>query len=388
MCNRQHKIKLLGVLVLLPVFWMNAQTALYNAGNIRIHGSGTLGFHTNLINDSAFDQNQGLAGFYGFNALTVSGALAPEFFDVEVAVDNGLILANGIASANITTFVVGNVFTPRNQPDVYYEFLSNAFYVGENNGTKVDGYAAVSDQVNFTFPVGDSQFLRPLILNSGASNPFAKCAYFFDNPNSPTTFPSFDTESKPRTLGAISTVEFWRLEGTVTSSISISWDSRSNIGALSPDSNTIIPVAWSKSGNQWISLGVTARGGDLTQGFVTSENFVPDDYEIITFGSLAVPEELITLDNYIVTPNGDGVNDFLEIPQLELSPNNSVRIFDRNGLMVFEQTNYTNEFVGIANTDNLVIKRNAGLPYGVYFYVASLDDLGLNFQGYLYLSTK
>lgn len=380
--------KALYISLFLAGFFAQAQTALYNAGNIRIHGSGQLGFHTNLINDTAFDQNQGLAGFYGFNTLTVSGAIAPEFFDVDVAVDNGLVLANGIASANITTFVVGNVFTPRNQPDVYYEFLGNAFYVGETNSTKVDGYAAVSNQVNFTFPVGDSQLLRPLILNSGGNNPFAKCAYFFESPTNPSTFPAFDMDRKPRTLGNISFREFWRLEGVVTSSISISWDNRSNIGALSTDINTIVPVAWSKSSNQWVSLGVTARGGDLTQGFVSSQNFLPDDYEIITFGSLAEPEELINLDNYIVTPNGDGVNDYLEIPQLELSPNNSVRIFDRNGLMVFEQINYTNEFVGIANTDNLVIKRNAGLPFGVYFYVVTLDDLGLNFQGYLYLSTK
>lgn len=380
--------KLLFIIVLLVSFSNQAQTELYNAGNIRIHGGGTLGFHTNLINDNTFDQNQGLAGFYGANALTVSGAFVPQFFDVELAVANGLFLVTGVATANNTNFIVGDVVTPRNQPDVFYHFLQDAFYVGEGNATKIDGYAALSGQQNFTFPVGDAVFLRPLILNSTGTNTLAKCAYFFENPNSPTTFPSFDTAQRPRTLGPVSTVEFWRLEGSVTSNISISWNDRSNIGALNTDINAIIPVGWSKTGNLWVSLGVTARGGDINQGFVTSENFVPDDYEIITFGSLAEPQEILMLDNYIVTPNGDGINDELIIPELELSPNNSVRIFDRNGLLVFEQLNYTNEFNGFANTDNLVINRESGLPQGVYFYLVTLDDLNLDFQGFLYLSKK
>ncbi len=380
--------KLLYISVFLFGLFTQAQTAFHNAGNIRVHANGQLSLHTNLINNNTWDSNQGLVGFYGDNPLSVVGAFVPEFYDVEVALNNGLLLNTGISTENNTNFIAGDVVTPRNQTDIYYHFLQDAFYVGASNPSKIDGYAALSGQSSFIFPVGDAQFLRPLIITSVANNALAKCAYFFESPTNPSTFPSFDIDRKPRTLGPISTREFWRLEGNVTSNISISWDTRSAIGALNTDINAIVPVAWSKSGQQWISLGVTARGGDLDQGFVTSENFLPDDYDIITFGALATPTEILTLDNYIVTPNGDGINDFLEIPQLELSPNNSVRIFDRNGLMVFEQLNYTNEFVGIANTDNLVIKRNSGLPFGVYFYVITLDDLDLNFQGFLVLSVK
>ena len=96
-------------------------------------------------------------------------------------------------------------------------------------------------------------------------------------------------------------------------------------------------------------------------------------------------EELLTLDNYYVSPNGDGINDFLEIPELELSPNNRLEIYDRRGLKVFQMDNYQNEFTGISNVDNLVLNRNIGLPEGLYFYIVSMDDLGLNFQGFLFL---
>jgi gliding motility-associated-like protein len=96
---------------------------------------------------------------------------------------------------------------------------------------------------------------------------------------------------------------------------------------------------------------------------------------------------LISTDNFIVTPNGDGINDALEIPEIALSPNNTIHIFDRYGLKVFEMQNYTNtEFTGVATTNNFVIAKDKGLPSGVYFYILSLDDINLDFQGFFYLA--
>lgn len=365
----------------------SAQTALYNSGNIRIHQEGQLGFHTDLINDSAFDENLGLAGFYGVTPLTVSGAFIPLFFDVELANDNGVLLQVGLDNANNTNFISGDFLTPRNQSDVTYNFLPDAFYVGEGNFSKVNGYAEVISQQNFTFPIGDNQQLRPLILNSEGINPSAKCAYFLEDPNSPTSFDEgFDTENRPRDMGAISTVEFWRLVGNVSSTVSISWNERSNMAALTDDVSTVVPVGWNKSTGRWERLGEGGAVGDLNQGFVVSASFIPDNYEILTFGVLGEPTDILDLDNYLITPNGDGLNDFLTIPELEQSPNNILRIYDRNGLKVFEKRNYVNEFNGFSNVDNMVIAREKGLPIGIYFYIVSMEDLNLDFQGFLYLS--
>ncbi|WP_299529426.1 gliding motility-associated C-terminal domain-containing protein [Ulvibacterium sp.] len=379
--------KILYILVLLQSSGIMAQPALYNSGNIRIHEQGQLGFHTNLINDSAFDQNLGLAGFYGFAPLTVSGAFIPSFFDVELANDSAVLLEVGLDNANNTNFISGDFLTPRNQSDVTYNFLPQAFYVGEGNFSKVNGYAEIISQQNFTFPIGDNLQLRPLILNSEGVNPSAKCAYFLEDPNNPTSFEEgFDTENRPRDIGAISTVEFWRLVGNVSSTISISWNERSNIGAITEDIGTIIPMGWNKSTGRWESLGEGGAVGDLNQGFVVSAPFIPDNYEIITFGTLGEPTDILDLDNYLITPNGDGLNEFLVIPELEQSPNNILRIYDRNGLKVFEKRNYVNEFNGFSNVDNMVIAREKGLPIGIYFYIVSLEDLNLDFQGFLYLS--
>ncbi|WP_052598771.1 gliding motility-associated C-terminal domain-containing protein [Aureispira sp. CCB-QB1] len=65
------------------------------------------------------------------------------------------------------------------------------------------------------------------------------------------------------------------------------------------------------------------------------------------------------------TPNGDGVNDFWEIPCLNLFTNR-VQVFNRWGLPVFETVNYDGTWNG----------RNLGqdVPDGTYYYVISVDE--------------
>lgn len=374
------------ILVLLWALGLQAQTALYNSGNIRIHDEGQIGFHTDLINNAAFDQNLGLAGFYGISTISVSGAFMPTFFDTEIANDQGVMLNTGISVRSNTNFVAGNFMTPRIQQDVYFNFLQDAFYVGEGDLSKVDGYVTLNNEQNFIFPVGDSEQLRSLTLNSSGTNSFAKCAYYFENPSNPASFPqSFDPTKKPRTMGDISEVEFWHLEGSVSSNIQISWNARSNMAALTEEVDKIIPVGWNIGGKSWVNLGAASVVGDLNQGFLISDNFVPNDYAIITFAAEATAKELLTLDNYLVTPNEDGVNDALYIEELELSNDDTISIYNRQGQKVYEEDNYTNGFTGYSNMDNLVVNRAAGLPNGVYFYVIAMKDLKLNYQGFLYL---
>lgn len=380
--------KLLSILVgILSVFVAHAQTALQNTGNLRIHENGQMGFHTDLVNDGLFDENQGLAGFYGDSVISVSGALFPSFFDAEFLTQNGVALNTTVNILNNANFVTGDVTTPGTDTGTTLNFLDNAFSTGETDISKVDGYTSMAGQQNFTFPVGDVEYLRPLILNSQGVNTVSKCAYFFEDPNMPSTFAtSFSTSARPNDISDIGTVEFWRLEGSVPSTVQLSWSERSDIGNLTDDVSEIVLVGWSKASNQWVNLGGPASVGNLTQGFAVSDPFIPDDYAAITFGAAGLPREFLDLENYLVTPNGDGINDFLEIPELAQSPNNHVKIYDRNGSKVFDRINYTNEFNGFATTDKLVISQGEGLPSGVYFYIVSLDDLNLDFQGFLYLA--
>lgn len=365
-----------------------AQSALYNNGSIRIHPEGQLGVHTHLINNAVFDENQGLVGFYGNIPLTLSGTVVPVFFDVELANDSGWLLQQSLDNSNNTNFIGGDFQTPRTRPEIAYTFLSNAFYVGETSISKVNGYVRVINQQNFTFPVGSGEQLRPLILNAQDITPLAQCAYFLENPNFPSSLDRpLETERKARDLGAVSATEFWRLEGTVPSTISVNWNTESNMEAITEDPTGIIPVGWRKDTERWESLaGQEIAVGDLEQGFVTSGVFVPDNYEAITLGSLPEPPQFVSLDNYIVTPNGDGINDSLVLNELEGVPENEIYIFDRFGLKVFQQKNYTDQFNGFSNRDNVFLNEDKGLPAGVYFYVVHLEELNLDLQGFFYLS--
>ncbi len=303
-----------------------------------------------------------MAGFYGNPTLSISGAFAPIFNDLEIANEGGVQLNTSLNVLNNTNFIIGDFISSKNNAQTHFNFLQDAFYVGDSDLSKIDGYALLTNQQNFTFPVGDASFVRPLSINSESPNLLVKCAYFFENPNNPSAFPGFNTDLKPRSIETISTLEFWRLEGSIPSTVTLSWNSRSSIGGFANDINEVTVVGWNKIANRWLPLGNTLTTGDLDNGLVSSEVFLPNDYEIITLGSLAVPEEILMLDNYLLTPNNDGINDVLVIEELELSPNNTIQIYDRNGLKVFELNNYTDEFNGFSNIDNLVINREQGLP--------------------------
>ena len=160
---------------------------------------------------------------------------------------------------------------------------------------------------------------------------------------------------------------------------------------LTDDATTIIPVGWSKNSQQWINLVGNIPIGSLNEGFITTTSFIPDDYEIITLGVSKAPYEplsleVVNLDNFFVSVNGDGVNDSFYVAELEDYDSNFVQIYDRYGLKVFEMANYRDEFNGFSNLNNIPFGAEKGLPIGVYFYTIDLPGEDLSFQGFLYLA--
>ncbi|WP_076551353.1 gliding motility-associated C-terminal domain-containing protein [Maribacter ulvicola] len=369
-----------------------AQSALYNNGNLRIHEGGAIGFHTHLINESPLDNNLGLAGFYGPALLTVSGSITPQFYDMEIALENNMQLNLGMDNVGNTNFIFGNISTNLSQPDIFYNFINSSFYSGENDFSKIEGYAAITNQQNFGFPIGDAQYLRPLVIKSESVNLFAKCAYFFENPNNPTSLPeTFNTTSTALDVENVSTVEFWRLEGSISSTVSLSWNPRSAMANLTDDIALIIPVGWHKTLKEWVNLSNGASLGSLNEGITTTTAFIPDDYEVITLGTSKKPYEplskkVLTLDNFYVSVNGDGVNDSFFIEELQEFNSNLVQIYDRYGLKVFEKTDYLDDFVGFSNINNVPFGAKEGLPSGVYFYTIYIPEEDLQYQGFLYLT--
>ena len=92
-----------------------------------------------------------------------------------------------------------------------------------------------------------------------------------------------------------------------------------------------------------------------------------------------------------VTPNGDGAYDVLTIAGLENYPNNSLRIYNRWGLLVFNTRAYNtqgNVFDGTSQ-GRATVARDNKLPTGTYFYILEFElDNGTMKQlsGYIYLN--
>jgi gliding motility-associated-like protein len=98
-----------------------------------------------------------------------------------------------------------------------------------------------------------------------------------------------------------------------------------------------------------------------------------------------------------VTPNGDGFNDEFALNGIECYPGNTVQIFNRWGVLVYETKDYNsygNVFRGYSNGRGTV-NGSSMLPTGTYYYVISYDfDLGngevypIQQAGYLHLETN
>ena len=74
----------------------------------------------------------------------------------------------------------------------------------------------------------------------------------------------------------------------------------------------------------------------------------------------------------IFTPNDDGTNDVFEIEGIEDFPKSTLRIFGRWGNMIYENSNYNNNWNGGEH------------PEGVYYFLVERSD-GKNFEGYVHL---
>jgi uncharacterized repeat protein (TIGR01451 family)/gliding motility-associated-like protein len=94
-----------------------------------------------------------------------------------------------------------------------------------------------------------------------------------------------------------------------------------------------------------------------------------------------------------VSPDGGGKNDRLYIEGLDCYPNNSLEIYNRWGVLVFERDNYNNEdraFRGVSE-GRVTVEKSQELPVGTYFYILKYKDNSSNAidkSGYLYLNRK
>ncbi|PWI31695.1 hypothetical protein DI383_03235, partial [Flavobacteriaceae bacterium LYZ1037] len=147
------------------------------------------------------------------------------------------------------------------------------------------------------------------------------------------------------------------------------------------------------NGSDFDPLGVEL--GDYVFSYTVADNGCLSTTEVY----LNINDDCIVLPappcdpNYItiskaVTPNGDQWNEFFEISGIEeCGFVFDVKIFNRWGAMIFETSNYQNNWNGTASKASI---GNADkVPNGTYYYIVTLKNSGLKpFTGHIYLGTK
>ncbi|MFV5689567.1 gliding motility-associated C-terminal domain-containing protein, partial [Flavobacterium sp. ZT3R25] len=132
-------------------------------------------------------------------------------------------------------------------------------------------------------------------------------------------------------------------------------------------------------------------------GFTPNEVPISDSDEEVVEASIVLGCGTILIHNAF-SPNGDGINENFIIDNIDdvlCYPDNTVEIYNRWGVLVFETKGYNNTsnvFKGISE-GRTTISQFSGLPSGTYFYILNYTFIDGNGgvqankkDGYLYLT--
>jgi len=127
------------------------------------------------------------------------------------------------------------------------------------------------------------------------------------------------------------------------------------IGARNSDVLTIRPEATTTYTVEVIS----ASGCSVTKSITITVN---EDFVVVKGTNL-------------LTPNGDGKNDRFIIRNIDMYPNNTVKIYDRAGRLLFSKVNYTDEFDGTF--------QGSPLAEDTYYYIVDFGPTKLKLKGFI-----
>lgn len=204
----------------------------------------------------------------------------------------------------------GIVVTKRSAPIGLVSFSSESILSGISDAKHIDGYVKKNGTTNFIFPVGDNNVYRPF----AAAADGVKGAYFLENPNGagvPSGGP-FLISQKENTVETVSAREFWDIDGSNATRITLTWNAASGISLLTGGVLDVLTiVGWNTGSSRWekVSSNVDQAallGGSstLTAGSISSSaSIVPDTYSIYTLAAGSSAPLPVTLVSFKASLN-------------------------------------------------------------------------------------
>ena len=346
--------------------------------------------YNHFNNDGTVDFIEGgLTRFVGSVVQQITGQNQSYFYDVlfnNLHTSVPFELIGSISVNNISYFQNGIVDNEDFGGSIVFE--NSASHQFTSDYSHVDGYVLKRGDTEFLYPIGDGGYFRYASISAPELEADVfEGKYFLQN--SDAVYPH---EKKEVEINIINNTEYWlvdRIEGVSEALLTLSWHEETTPYEIidTPWNNDIRIVRWDNIQQKWINQGGLVNEVDKT---VTA---VVTGYGIFTLAkvNLEFEEEDCVIFNAI-TPGDDGMNDLFKIECAELFPNNTVTIFNRWGVKVFERDGYNNDDVAFKGVSEgrVTLKPYEELPTGTYFYIIRFNgetNPGKNeYTGFLYIN--
>ncbi len=366
-----------------------------NATTGSVLQNGELYIHQNFINNGQFSYlatvNEGTTHFIGTALQQIVSPAMSVFYNIvfdNPTLNTAFQLNGSLYAENEVDFLMGVV--QNNVLSNSFIFGRDAIHINTSDASYVSGAVQKEGDTAFDFPVGGNGFYRRLEISApGDQTDLFSAEYFLENSN--TNYPH---ELSVGIIDLIDTNEYWTLtreSGSSNVVVTLSWDDRTTSPEiLNGPSSAIHIVRWDEAGGFWVDEGGIVDEAAQTVTTVTTVT----GYGV--FALARVKEDLILPGGVVVynliSPNGDGKNDFLRIEGLNLVNDNTLEVFNRHGVKVFGTRNYNetdNVFRGFSD-GRATINRGEQLPTGTYYYILNYtyNSQRVRKAGYLYINSK
>lgn len=298
---------ILSVALILLGYAVFPQQAMQNNGNLRIHSGTALTSYGAMTNTSAavlvnngslyvkgnFVNNEpsmsagtGILYLNGSLAQTVSGTTVLKTSGLVTDNTAGITLNNDLSVAGTHTFTNGLIHSSATPNYLIYE--TGASHNGSTDARHVTGWVKKNGSADFTFPVGDNNYLRSVSLsNLSGSSEFN--AHYYTN--------TADVFNMLSPLVKVREAEYWQVDKMSggNAQVTLNWDA-----TKVPMDNILLADirVGHYTGGIWINTGGTATGDVSSTGSVTSNaitNFSPFTLAYVSF---PIPLKLLSFTGW------------------------------------------------------------------------------------------
>ncbi|MBW3520137.1 gliding motility-associated C-terminal domain-containing protein [Flavobacterium sp. NKUCC04_CG] len=391
-----------GQMVILPKTEISTLLDLQNKESGVIINDGVFYIYKDFHNDGLFDYSTNATTGYAVfqnntnQAQLLTGNKPSSFYDV--LFDNNkqvsaFDLKNDMSIGGTANFLNGVVLIDSLKGALVFQ--KDALAINVSNASHADGEVEKIGNKAFEMPIGQDGFYRRAIIGTSeniANSFLGKYYHKNSNANQPHL-------NKKESIKFIDDKEYWTITkngGTSDIVLTLTWNEETTAKEITAENAKDLKIVrWDKDLQIWVDEGGIV---DLSTKTVTSITKV-GGYGVFTL-ALGKENTIVEIGDVViyngVTPNGDGDNDYFVIENIQKYPNNTVEIYNRWGVKVFETKNYNssgNVFKGVSE-GRVTVKKNDKLPTGTYYYILKYERVtkdGSHMEtkvGYLHLENN